>query len=984
MFNVTDCILSACSNIFLPKKKLRQTMLSVSASSTISTEEQLLNYIRQCGNCIATNAKFDRKEALTYVVRSARNGDIRDLDFNSFRFAEGIHGIYVSAYGNESKYTRKEQAQLRIFLRIVLRLPEFQESSTTPRIVFDTRVAELILQRNLSGLTSVVEIEQEEEDDRATLAADAEDEQDFWGEMLYLAYTYQHPRDRCHLRTSMSVVLQRTAMNPSRRNALATKKILQVMVCAIRGFRSPHTKTHANLLHHVILPLHDVEGKISHTAPLLSVFYPAMMECVVEYIHADVNKYTEMVIRQVMRSWPPQSAGNSPKEILMVQEITTILETMMSIVEEVQEKKTCSNPCPSPLKKPERMLLFRRIASCLTSDNSLVCQATLKMWSEPLLLLYFTQHAEEMLDVIATPLLTSSCTHWNRTVKRMAGLVLQKCLNKAPPDVVERTLGSKHSPEQLASLVSTLVGSTNNLATSTSSKSHSNHAPGIQVDVERKTNSTTPTNNEYGHHNSITLAPSLETLSMFDVVFGKVLGVGSFGTVKQVYKIVRGRPRSDWPTYAVKQIDNVHRELAKREESVMMSLSNNGRVQHPGLICLIAPLFESRSSIHLAMEFADGGDLHSQVIYGTKRLEERTVGFMTMEILSGLQWLHEKGYVYSDLKPENVLVAQNQRLKLCDFGAARKIDETERGQALEGTAMYMSPELLRGSGVLTTAADMWSLGCVIHFMHSGRAPAGLGPSLNIDEVACRVVRWAGQEGKKEDQGHVGGDFPSYFSPNLRSFLLRLLCIAPEERMKIEECCCHIFLVDATPSLPTLKEIYTVEPPPLPPMKSRSQSSSDSEGAWAKRSFSLVVAPLPTKFVRGDGESGDRQNIAEADEERHTTWVPDREQRMLLSMSAIAENEPDEESGMSSPRSRSRPRSGLSGVVSGQEKKSSGGPIRSTGRFPPRSHGPRMMMTTRPPMAGPMAGGTRATQLNRHHAKKKKNKLFVKGLDLTAG
>ena len=102
------------------------------------------------------------------------------------------------------------------------------------------------------------------------------------------------------------------------------------------------------------------------------------------------------------------------------------------------------------------------------------------------------------------------------------------------------------------------------------------------------------------------------------------------------------------------------------------------------------------------------------------RLNERTVGFMTLEILSGLNWLHTCGYVYSDLKPENILITSKGYLKLCDFGACRLITEIERGQPLEGTAMYMSPELLNGKGSLTTSVDMWSLGCVVHFMCSSR------------------------------------------------------------------------------------------------------------------------------------------------------------------------------------------------------------------------------------------------------------------------
>ena len=62
-----------------------------------------------------------------------------------------------------------------------------------------------------------------------------------------------------------------------------------------------------------------------------------MMECCVEYVQMNVLIYTEIIIRQVLKSWPPQSAGNSPKEILMVQEITTILETMMTSVRRIPQ-----------------------------------------------------------------------------------------------------------------------------------------------------------------------------------------------------------------------------------------------------------------------------------------------------------------------------------------------------------------------------------------------------------------------------------------------------------------------------------------------------------------------------------------------------------------------------------------------------------------------------------------------------------------------
>ena len=54
-------------------------------------------------------------------------------------------------------------------------------------------------------------------------------------------------------------------------------------------------------------------------------------------------------------------------------------------------------------------------------------------------------------------------------------------------------------------------------------------------------------------------------------------------------------------------------------------LLQQGGAPHPGLIQIVAPLFESRSSVHLAMEYVKGGDLHSQIIYGTKRYVEKRV-----------------------------------------------------------------------------------------------------------------------------------------------------------------------------------------------------------------------------------------------------------------------------------------------------------------------------------------------------------------------
>jgi hypothetical protein len=301
-------------------------------------------------------------------------------------------------------------------------------------------------------------------------------------------------------------------------------------------------------------------------------------------------------------------------------------------------------------------------------------------------------------------------------------------------------------------------------------------------------------------------------------------------------------------------------------------------------------------------------------------------------------------------------------------------------------------------------------------MLSGRAPAGLGPSLNIDEVASRVVRWANQDNDKEanngPSGHVGGDYPSYFDCASRSFITKLLMIHSKERMTVEECLEQSFLKEATPALPTIKDVYQTTPPPLPPMKQVREGGGGGGGGGgegAKLSFSLVVAPLPSKFVRGDGEggSGQRAPVVETEAERNMTWVPRREQTMMLKMPVIDEmGEGNGGSGgggsggggsggggSGGGGSGGKTSTGMRTTSVGERKEQSkgtmlppmarfpgssggrSGPVRSTGTFPPRSGGPRMMMTTRPPLGGGRNG-------RRNNGKK--NTLFVKGLDLTAG
>ena len=148
-------------------------------------------------------------------------------------------------------------------------------------------------------------------------------------------------------------------------------------------------------------------------------------------------------------------------------------------------------------------------------------------------------------------------------------------------------------------------------------------------------------------------------------------------------------------------------------------------LDHPN-IGTVYEVGEHEGERFLAMAFYKGTTL-AQLLAGQpdRRLPVATAASIAGQLASALAAAHAAGIVHRDLKPENVMVLPDGRVKLLDFGLARRLDAqalTEEGMAI-GTAAYMAPEQLQGQRT-GTAADLWALGVVLYEMLTGRKPFG--------------------------------------------------------------------------------------------------------------------------------------------------------------------------------------------------------------------------------------------------------------------
>ncbi|NLW18173.1 MAG: serine/threonine protein kinase [Candidatus Cloacimonetes bacterium] len=146
------------------------------------------------------------------------------------------------------------------------------------------------------------------------------------------------------------------------------------------------------------------------------------------------------------------------------------------------------------------------------------------------------------------------------------------------------------------------------------------------------------------------------------------------------------------------------------------------KMKHPNIVSLLS-FFNEDDGYFMVMEFAPGKTLRD-LIMNTGPVPEQRTRVILRQILSALEYAHEKGIVHRDIKPSNIMIDENDELKVLDFGVARLMGDphlTQTGSRV-GTVFYMSPEQVQTPRDVDSRSDIYSAGVLLFELLTGRLP----------------------------------------------------------------------------------------------------------------------------------------------------------------------------------------------------------------------------------------------------------------------
>lgn len=255
-------------------------------------------------------------------------------------------------------------------------------------------------------------------------------------------------------------------------------------------------------------------------------------------------------------------------------------------------------------------------------------------------------------------------------------------------------------------------------------------------------------------------------------IIDRFIGAGATG---DVYRAVGARIQRP---FALKIVDtrrygrqDVEEELARR---LQMEVEAMSRLRNPHVVNAYEMMQISDQIFVMVMDFVDGITLLERLEQlGRMGVEESAE--IVRQVANGLHEAHQRGIIHRDIKPDNIMIEQLPAsgifARVLDFGIAYMVDSVRVTAGFRGTPLYASPEQCQSDGVLGPSSDVYSLGCVLFHLLTGRPPY-------VFERALAVM-----------EGHIEAPIPSIFefvSPaqlpaEYDALLTRMLAKDPADR-----------------------------------------------------------------------------------------------------------------------------------------------------------------------------------------------------------
>uniref|UniRef100_A0A8C5VCA9 Serine/threonine-protein kinase SIK3 n=1 Tax=Microcebus murinus TaxID=30608 RepID=A0A8C5VCA9_MICMU len=240
----------------------------------------------------------------------------------------------------------------------------------------------------------------------------------------------------------------------------------------------------------------------------------------------------------------------------------------------------------------------------------------------------------------------------------------------------------------------------------------------------------------------------------------KTIGKGNFAKVKLARHILTGKEVSVGardmhdPWYFIFQLF--------REVRIMKVLN------HPNIVKLFE-VIETEKTLYLVMEYASGGEVFDYLV-AHGRMKEKEARAKFRQIVSAVQYCHQKFIVHRDLKAENLLLDADMNIKIADFGFSNEFTFGNKLDTFCGSPPYAAPELFQGKKYDGPEVDVWSLGVILYTLVSGSLPFD---GQNLKELRERVLR-----GKYR--------IPFYMSTDCENLLKKFLILNPSKRGTLEQ------------------------------------------------------------------------------------------------------------------------------------------------------------------------------------------------------